>query len=158
MALHRPDLYAQARIMLKESHDAMRREGVVSYFVAGEDAEDAALIPGSIVARMRQAEPGESLDQYVRTAIRDRGATSLFDDRRFVRFEDARVQKFDGGSATMVTIVYFTPVPGTYRRKGLELTGSFGYPIDFDDSDERVAAIRSALDLCVSTLRWTSCA
>lgn len=156
MESHRPDLYAHARAMLRESHDAMRRAGAIAYYVATEDSEETLWIPGSIVVSLQRPPTGGTLDDLVRLAISKHGATPLFDDKRFIRFEQERNRKIQGGTITQTTINYLTPVPGSHRRRALQIAASFGRPVDVPSDDEKVRALKFAFDACVSTLRWRS--
>lgn len=154
MDLQRPDLFAEARAMLHESHRAMQREGAIAYYVAAEGSEDTLWIPGSIIVSLRRPPTGGTLDELVRHAIREYGATPLFGDRRFIRFEREHSRKVGGETLVVSSLTYMTPVPGSKRRRALQLTASFGRPGELHRDDDKVRAIKSAFDLCVSTLRW----
>lgn len=154
MALHRPDLYARSRSLLQRTHEIMRQQEVISYYVPGNDEESVVRLPGSIVAAVRRPPPGHTLDQLVQDVISDYGATPLFGNKRFVRFELDEKVRVEGGSIAQKSIYYVTPVPGTYRRRALQFTATLGRPIEVAPDDERVEAMVAAFDLCVSTLRW----
>src|SRR5699024_423120 len=150
----RPDLYAGVKSMLEKSHEIMRQEKVVAYYVPSEDRADTLWIPGSISATIRQPPPGRTLDEMIRELIISKGATPLFGDKRFVRVErDQRVQ-VPGGPVARTSLMYVTPVPGSKRRRALQFTASFARPVEVDAEDEKVIAMKTAFDVCISTLRW----
>lgn len=150
---HRPELYATLRPMLEQAHEVMRKERAVAYY-APVTGPDTLWLPGSIIASFRRNPDGTSLDELMARTIRHYGAAPLLGDKRFIRFEEDRVQRLQGGTLGMSSIVYLTPVPGSRRRRALQLTASFARPIDVDPGAERIRQFRTALDLCVSTLAW----
>lgn len=152
---HRPDLYASTLTMLRESHAAMRRERAIAYY-APASSEDTLWIPGSIIASIRHSPDGGSLDEMMARTIQHFGATPLFGDKRFIRFERDQPQRVPGGTVGMSSIIYLTPVPGSRRRRALHLTASHGRPVEIAPDAERVVQFKTALDLCVSTLAWVS--
>lgn len=154
MQAHRPDLLVEARSLVRESHAVMRREGVVAYYAASDPGEDTLWLPGSLLVTVRTPPPGGTLDDVVRSAIRELGAEPLLGDKRFMRF--VREKPLDLGGASMIstTIEYLTPIPGSRRRRALQLTAAFARPADVPADDERIRAYAFAFDACVSTLQW----
>ena len=65
----------------------MRRGGVFAYFCPTDPGDTTLAIPASLNASIRRAEPGQTLDDMVRTLIRSHGATPLLGDRRTLRVE-----------------------------------------------------------------------
>lgn len=155
MEAHRPDLYGPTRTMLRESHAAMRRERALAYYTPAS-GEDTLWIPGGIIASIRHAPDGGSLDELMARTIQRFGATPLFGDKRFIRFERDGPQRVPGGTVGMSSIIYLTPVPGSRRRRALQLTATHGRPLEVDADAERVRQTTMAFDLCVSTLAWVS--
>lgn len=156
MAANRPDLHAMLGAQMDQAFALMKQQSVVAYFAPTAETTSRAYIPGSMFATIRRAPNGESLDAYVTQAIQQHDAKPLFGDKRFVRFERESTKQLDGGSIVMTSIVYVTPIPGSNRRRGLQLTASIARPVEMSGSDPKVAGWRNALDLCVSTLRWSA--
>lgn len=154
MAASRPELHAALKVHLDQTFRAMQEQGVIAYFAATAETERRAYVPGSIVATIRRSPAGESLDGYITDAIRNLGATPLFEDKRFIRFEREATKTIEGEPVGVSTICYITPIPGSNRRRGLQLTASLARPPEMSVSDEMFVAWKTALDVCVSTLRW----
>lgn len=154
MQAHRPDLLAQAQAMLRESFESMRRGDVRAFFTPTEPGDDTLWMPASILASVRRAQPDVTLDDVVRHAIREYGATALDDDRRIVRFERDRLESMGDESMRVLTVVYLTPMPGTHRRAALQLTATLARPLDVEADDPLVDGMRVLFDACASTLRW----
>lgn len=154
MQAHRPDLYAQAQSMLSESFETMRRSDVVAFFSATEPGDGTLWLPASILASVRRAQPEVTLDEVVRHAILEYDATALDDAKRIVRFERDALETVQGESVRVLSVVYLTPMPGTHRRRALQLTATISRPVDMDADDPIVDGQRMLFDACVSTLRW----
>lgn len=153
MEAHLPDVYAKLRGMLAESYEAMQKNGVIAYYAATQTTDTIGL-PGTMVASIRKPPAGGTLDDLVRHAIREYGATPLFGDKRFVRFERERTTRIDDGAIVQDSITYLTPVPGSGRRRALEFHATFARPVDSSGDEEQVKLYKSTFDLIVSTLRW----
>ena len=138
MSINRPELHASMRVQLDQAYALMKQHQVKAYFAATAETDSLAIIPGAIVATTFHAHSGGTLDTHVAAIIRDHGAKPLFGDKRVVA----------------TTIVYMTPVPGSKRRRGLQLTATIARPMDMAATDEKFLAWKLALDVCVSTLRW----
>ena len=154
MQAHRPELLAQANGMLRDSFEMMRRGDVVAFFTPSEQSEETLWAPASMLASVRRAQPDVSLDDVVRHAIRELGAMALDDARRIVRFERDQLETVGEESLRVLTVVYLTPMPGTQRRKALQLTATIGRPLDMDADDPAIDGLRLLFDACASTLRW----
>lgn len=153
MAEHRPDIYAKLAGMVSQSYEAMQKQGAIAFY-APTQAEPTSMVPGSMIASMCRPPGGGTLDDLVRYAIREYGAKPLFGDKRFARFEREKVVELEGASFTQTSIVYMTPIPGSYRRRGLQLNATFGRPLEVPAEDEKVQLYRATFDLMVSSLRW----
>lgn len=156
MSLNRPDLHASLRVQLDQAFANMKEQNVVAYFAATKESDSGVYVPGSIVATIRRSPSGESLDGYVTHAIREYGAKPLFGDKRFIRFERESTKAVDGGPVVVTTIVYVTPIPGSNRRRGLQLSSTIVREPEKSATDPDFVTWKMALDMCVSTLRWTS--
>lgn len=156
MAGNRPDLHATLRAQLDQAFTLMKQQSVIAYFAPTGETTSKTYIPGSMFATIRRAPNGESLDGYVAQAIQQYGAKPLFGDKRFIRFERETTKHLDGGSIVMTSIAYVTPMPGSNRRRGLQLTASIARPVEMAATDPKAVGWKTALDLCVSTLRWTA--
>lgn len=154
MQMQRPDLYASASRMLTESYESMRSKGVIAYYAATSGDDDALLIPGSIMVTLRKSTPDASVDSYVRNLIANEGGQPLFGDKRVIRVERERVVDIEGSSMTRTGIEYLTPVPGSKRRRALQLVASFARPSTTPGDDPNIVSYKMAFDVCVSTLRW----
>ena len=155
MAANRPELHATLRAQLDEAYDVMKKQNVVAYFAqTGDMGGSKAYYPASILAAVRRSQDGSNLDAYVAQAIRDHGAKPLFGDVRFMRFERESTRVLEGGNIVVTSIVYVTPIPGSQRRRGLQLTASLARPESMSATDEKFIGWKNGLDLCVSTLRW----
>ncbi|MBS1698797.1 MAG: protein TPRXL [Actinobacteria bacterium] len=151
----RPDLAAQMNRLVGDAFTQMRALSAVAMFVPAGSAEDGTLyLPASLTATVQQAEAGVSLDEVVRAAVREHGATPLFEDKRFLRMERDEVQTIEGERAAVTTVLYLTPIPGSRRRRALRLTLVIMRPEDAPADDEPVVAMKALFDLCVSTLAW----
>lgn len=154
MQTHRPDLMGQLQRMLHEAWDGMRRTDTFAWFGPAEDDESTAWWPASMTASILRGPDGGTLDPVVVDAIRTRGATALFEDKRFIRFETSSTQVIGGEQLGLTTITYITPMPGSRRRRGLHLTATIMTPPHTPQDDEPLELMRTAFDLCVSTLTW----
>lgn len=155
MEAHRPDLQAYLKPQVDHAFASMAQQKVVAYFAATGATDKELFIPGSMVASVRTAEHGARLDDYVSHAIREYGAQPLFGDKRFIRFERESTKALEGESIVATTIVYLTPIPGSRRRRALQLVATLARPSEMASTDIRFVGWRTALDLCVSTLKWT---
>lgn len=154
MGAQRPDLYAQSRVMLADAFRAMEEQQAIAFFAPIEPSDDMLMAPGSIIAAIRTGEGEATLDAAVRHAIREYGATPLLGDPRVVRFERERTQSMQGERLTMTSIVYLIPIPGSQRRRAVQLTATFARPADVPSDDEGARRLRALFDACVATFRW----
>lgn len=156
MAANRPDLHATLRAQIDQAFTLMKQQSVIAYFAPTGETTSRVYIPGSMFATVRSAPNGESLDGYVTQAIQKYGAKPLFGDKRFIRFERESTKHLEGGSIVMTSIAYVTPIPGSNRRRGLQLTASIARPAEMSATDPKFVGWKTAFDVCVSTLRWSS--
>ncbi len=116
-----------------------------------ESREGAPFVPASITATILSADQG--LDEHMAQLIAD-GATALEGDRRFVRSEATDEVTQDGVRLGVTTVRYFTPVPGSRRRRALVLSAVMPHPPGIDPEDRLLAATKLLIDAHVGTLRW----
>lgn len=154
MAAHRPEMYAQAKAMLEASFQHMNRHGVFAFFSATEPDPDTLFIPASINASIRVAPAGSTLDDTIRTLVRDHGAAPLFGDKRTLRVEREKSVRMGTDTLISHSVVYLTPVPGARRRRALQLVAGFARAPQTSPDDELLLATKLLFDSCVSTLRW----
>ncbi|MFJ9390408.1 protein TPRXL [Nocardioides sp. NPDC101246] len=155
MNINRPELHASMRAQLDQAYTLMKQQQVKAYFAATAQTDSLAIIPAAIVATTFSAQGGGTLDTHVAGMIRDHGAKPLFGDKRFIRYEHESTRTAEGDEPMVVTsIVYMTPIPGSRRRRGLQLTATLARPMEMTATDEKFLAWKLALDVCVSTLRW----
>ncbi|GAA1983761.1 hypothetical protein [Microbacterium pumilum] len=154
---HRPDAYAILAGHVERALAAARKQGAFMMIMAGDDAPSWSTVPVSILGTITQGTPEVSLDRMVADAIERRGARALDGSRHFLRWSDERTVELTGESLGAHTVVYLTPVPGTNRRKALQLTATLAHPVDVDPTtDPQMAAWLQLLDGCIATFAWTS--
>lgn len=154
MGTHRPDLYADMKLLLERSFEDMRRDGVFAFFSATNDDSRTLFLPASINASIRRAGPGESLDELVRRLISTQGAEPLLGDQRTIRFESERTVRTGTDTVVNHTVIYLTPIPGSKRRRALQLTAGFARPVEMPSDDAWLERMRELFDACVASVRW----
>ena len=154
MKAHKPQVYAELKMMLDQSFDHMRRNGAFAFFTATEQDPATLAIPASIIASTRKAAPGGNLDDLAKDVIRNQGATPLLGDKRFLRFEQEQTVRIGTDTVINHSIIYITPIPGSKRRRALQLVAGFGRTPDTPTDHPSMEAQRLLFDACVSTLRW----
>lgn len=155
MQASRPDLFVEARRLLQDGFAQMREQGAVAVFVPTHGTGKQQLpVPASITAVLRSAPPGETLDREVQQAIRMHDAKPLLGDLRTLRFEVESQREIGDAAITVATTHYITPVPGTRRRRALDLVAVVGRPVGMPADHPGAAAMRAVLDACASTVRW----
>ena len=124
--------------------------------MAGDEAPPWSAVPVSILASVTQGTPEVSLDRMVADAIERRGARALDGSRHFLRWADERTVELTGESLGAHTVVYLTPIPGTNRRKALQLTATLAHPVDVDPTPIRRWRRGSSCSTAASpTFAWT---
>jgi hypothetical protein len=151
LAAHRPELWAQVRATIQRAFAELRRVRGEAIMLQLESGEGAPFVPASITATILSAEQG--LDEHMAQLIVD-GATALAGDRRFVRSEATEQVTQDGVRLDVTTVRYFTPVPGSRRRRALVLSAVMPHPPGTDPGDGLLAATKLLVDAHVSTVRW----
>lgn len=154
LQLQRPDLLAQSRLLLRDAFATLERNRAVAFYAPIEPSADMLLLPGSIIASIRSGEGEVPLDAMVQHAIRAYGAQPLLGDPRIVRFEREQVESMQGERFVSTAVVYLSPIPGSRRRRALQLTASFARPVDVPADDVGAQRMRALFDACASTLRW----
>ncbi|MFA4842031.1 MAG: hypothetical protein WC580_10030 [Agrococcus sp.] len=150
LSAQRPDLWAQVRASIQRAFDELRRVRGEAIMLQLESREGAPFVPASITATIL-ADHG--LDGHMAQLIAD-GATALEGDRRFVRSESTDEVTQDGVRLGVTTVRYFTPVPGSRRRRALALSAVMPHPPGIDPEDRLLAATKLLIDAHVGTLRW----
>lgn len=151
LAAQRPDLWAQVRTTLQRAFDELRRVRGEAIMLQLESGDGAPFVPASITATILSADQG--LDAHMAQLIAG-GATALDGDRRFVRSEVTDEVTQDGVRLGVTTVRYFTPVPGSRRRRALVLSAVMPHPPGIDPDDRLLAATKLLVDAHVSTVRW----
>ena len=154
MKQHQPQAYAQLRGLVKESFASMKKDGAFAFFSATEEDDSTLWIPASIIASERRGEAGQSLDDLARMLITEYDATPLREDKRTMRFERERTVRLGTETVISQSIVYLTPIPGTGRRRALQLVAGFGRTPGESADDPYLLEMKRLFDTCVSTLRW----
>jgi hypothetical protein len=154
MQAHRPDLYGQTTAMVRKLFSEMQRVDTVAFFSPGENAPDEAFLPATLTASVRRAPDGQSLDGSIAGLIRNEGATALGDDKRFLRWERDTVESMDGTRVATTTVVYFTPVPDTGRKRALQFTLVITHNPDEPGDEDFVTGLKMLFDAHLSTFSW----
>ena len=151
---HLPDVYAMMKTSLSEAFEQMGRNGVEEYFMPGTDASSGLYIPGSMTASTLHTTPQQSLEQIVYALITDQGGKPLHGDKRTVRVSKQRRVRFADTTLMNHTITYLTPIPGSKRRRALQLVASFAHLPEAPGYRGQVEATEEMFDACVATLSW----
>ncbi len=154
MKEHQPQAFADLRALVKQSFQAMQKEGAFAFFSATEQDDGTLWIPASIIASERRADADQTLDDLARMLINEYGATPLREDKRTLRFERERQVRLGTETVISQSIVYLTPIPGTGRRRALQLVAGFGRTPGDAPDDPLLLDMKHLFDTCVSTLRW----
>lgn len=143
------------RNMLRQSMDEMRKQNVVGYFApSGSDVSTPFPVPASIIATIRTAPSTEEMDGYIKRLILDDGATPLGKNRALLRVERENLRGEGDTQMVLSSTLYVTPVPGTRRRRALELLAGYGRPTDIPRDDDQIQFVHAFFDLMVASLRW----
>ncbi len=143
------------RNMLRQSMDEMRKQNVIGYFApSGADLSTPFPVPASIIATIRSAPSAEGMDGYIKRLIVDEGAVPLGKNRALLRIERENVRGVGEEQVVFSSTLYITPVPGTRRRRALELLAGYGRPTDVPRNDEQIQFVHAFFDLMVASLRW----
>jgi hypothetical protein len=142
------------RNMLRQSMGEMRKQNVVGYFVPSGDVSTPFPVPASIIATIRAAPSTAEMDGYVKRMILEDGAQPLDKNRSLLRIEREKVQGEGDAQMVLSSTLYVTPVPGTRRRRALELLAGYGRPTDVPRDDEQIQFVHTFFDLMVASLRW----
>ena len=153
---HRPDVAAQLLALTGRAFGGLRSAATHRIYLQTEGWSDDLILPLSITASVRTAPGHGSLDGIVADLIRDRGATALGGDKRFVRWQSDGSVDVGGSRVGQHTIAYLTPFPEPGRRRALQFTAVIVHPSD--DPTEAwkplVTRMGELTDAIVSTLRW----
>lgn len=95
-----------------------------------------------------------TLDDVVRTLIRDHDAQPLMGNKTTLRFGTEMTARFGAGTIVSQSAVHLTPVPGSHRRRGLVLGTGLGRPVDVAPDSDSMNATRFLVDAVVSSLIW----
>lgn len=153
MRAHQPAMYTSMKRLVAEAFAGMKQSGAVGFYAPIDAPEGAFLMPASIIARIKRAEGGASLDSYVRTLIDQRSAEKLFGDPRTLRYEERTVVRVEGQEFVNNSVTYLSPIPGSSRKRAVEFVASL-VSLPRDENEEWLAAQKSLIDLCVASLRW----
>lgn len=147
--------FGTLRSMFRQSMDEMRKQNVVGYFApSGEDLATPFPVPASIIATIRSAPSTELMDGYVKRLILEEEAAPLAKNRALLRVERENVRGEGGAQIVFSSTLYITPVPGTRRRRALELVAGYGRPLDIPRDDDQIQFVHAFFDLMVASLRW----
>lgn len=153
MQAHQPQMYGTMKRLVGEAFAGMKQSGAVAFYAPVDAPEGTFLMPVSIIARVRRAEGGSSLDSYVRQLIDQRSAKPLFEDMRTLRYEEKTEVRLEGEAFINNSVTYLTPIPGSSRKRAVEFVASL-ISSPRDENQEWLAGQKSLIDLCVSSLRW----
>ncbi len=143
------------RNMLRQSMDEMRKQNVVAYFApSGTDVSTPFPVPASIIATIRSAPSSAEMDGYIKRMILEERAEPLGKNRALLRIERESIRGEGDAQMVLSSTLYVTPVPGTRRRRALELLAGYGRPADIPRDDEQIQFVHAFFDLMVASLRW----
>lgn len=147
----RPDLDAQARRMLRQQWDGLRKQRAQQVFMRVEETE-GTLLPMSIALRKHAVRDGgdfaQSLAQLTACSL-DRIETPIGPVHRGERSVEGRGELREARS---ITVVYGVPLPPPHETRGLALFGTVVHLADTDP--ELVRGHVEILDSVVETVRW----
>src|SRR5699024_3307075 len=155
MKAHQPQMYGAVERLLHEAFDGMKRAGAFEFFAPIEASAEAPSMVASLLARIRRTQDGQSLDRLVSDLIRVKGAAPLLGDKRTIRYEDIENVRVETETFVNHSVTYLTPVPGSKRRRALELVASLVRPVAVGPESEHFIAQKYVMDLCVASLRWS---
>jgi len=155
MQAHQPQMQGAMDHMLREAFEGMKRAGAFAIYAPFGAGESTPGMVGSLLVRIRRAPAGKSLDGLVRELIRIKGATPLRGDKRMLRYAEEENVRLESESFVNHSITYLTPVPGSQRRRALELIASVVRPVAVPAESEWFNAQIGLMDLCVASFRWS---
>lgn len=153
MQAHQPAMYASMKRLVSEAFAGMKQSGAVGFYAPVDAPEGTFLMPASIIARIKRADGGASLDSYVRSLIDQRSAEQLFGDPRILRYEERTAVRVEGEEFINNSVTYLSPIPGSSRKRAVEFVASL-ISLPRDEDPEWLAGQKSLIDLCISSLRW----
>lgn len=151
---HRPDLYGQLSALTSGAFRQMADLETIAFFAPGPDTPEEWFLPVSLTASIRRGPEGATLDDTIAHVIRSSGATSLGQDKRFVRWQSTSRQDVGGTVVDATTVAYLTPVPGTGHRRALQFALVIVHDTASVGDEEWLDRIMSVFDLFVSTFGW----
>lgn len=153
MRAHQPAMYTSMKRLVSEAFAGMKQSGAVAFYAPVDAPAGTFLMPASIIARVKRADGGTSLDSYVRTLIDQRSAEQLFGDPRILRYEERSIVPIEGEEFVNNSVTYLSPIPGSSRKRAVEFVASL-ISLPRDESQEWLAAQKSLIDLSIASLRW----
>ena len=155
MKAHQPQLYGALDQLIRQAFDGMKRSGAFAFFAPIEAKQESPSAFASLLARVRRSQDGSSLDALVSEYIRFKGAAPLLGDKRTLRYEEEDHVRIESETLVNHSITYLTPIPGSQRRRALELMASIVRPLAVPVDSPLIIAQKNLMDLCVSSLRWS---
>lgn len=156
MAAHRPDLFGQLNALTTQAFQQLESLETVAFFTPGPETPEEWFLPVTLTASVRRGPDGATLDDTIAHVIRSSGATPLGDDKRFVRWQTTERRDVDGTGLDATTVAYLTPVPGTGRRRAIQLTLVITHDRSAPGDEEWLVRILATFDLFVSTFGWVA--
>lgn len=153
-AAGRPDLLVQLRGHAAKAFSQLREQRAIMAIMPGEGTPPALFLPATITVVERVSTPEAPVREVVVDAIRHKGAKPLDDQGMIVRWVERRAVELDGESSATTSIVYLVPVPGTGRRRALQLTAVIAHPTDLSADDAVLERWIALIDAHVATFAW----
>ncbi|WP_425845421.1 hypothetical protein [Agrococcus sp. TSP3-2-1] len=150
----RPDLLVQLRRHAATAFSQLREQRAILIMMPGEGTPQSLFLPATITAVERVSTPDAPVREVVIDAIRRKGAKPLDDKGATVRWLERRDVELDGESSATTSIVYLIAVPGTGRRRALQLTAVITHPTDLPADDEVLEQWIALIDAHVATFAW----
>ncbi|HET8867118.1 MAG TPA: hypothetical protein VFM87_02195 [Agrococcus sp.] len=150
----RPELLVQLRAQAATAYRHLREQRAFLVIMPGEGTPQSLFLPATITGIERVGTPEASVAEVVVDAIRRRGARPLDDTGRIVRWVERRDVTLDGDTAATTSIVYMMPIPGTEKRRAVQLTAVITHPTDLSADDEVLERWIALIDTHVATFSW----
>lgn len=154
MQLHRPDLAAEMRAIAQQSFRQLRAEKGFMVIAPGPSTPEPLFIPTALHGVVRGQAPGFTLDQVVKTAARKHGARPLDANSRIAAWRQSGTISVLESPVMTTTAVYLIPIPGTQRKRALQLTAAISHPEERDADDQLLETWFDVLDAHVATFTW----
>lgn len=156
MPSQRVDLLGSLQAQVAAALSAARDNGAFLMVMPGPETNENLFAPASMLAMVREGTADYSLDDVVTNIVQERGGIALDENQRILRWTEKRTAQTLDGEMGAFMVFYLTPVPGSQRRKALQLALTIAHPTSVEpDTDEMLRSWVTLMDAHVSTFRWS---